>query len=60
MSAPNSISRGIKGTYRYDPNEEKINDTKIERLRVAIDTSLLCLFSAAASCGILNRIGFAK
>ena len=31
MSAPNSIMRGLQGTYIYDPNEEKICETKIEK-----------------------------
>jgi hypothetical protein len=31
MSSPNSIMRGIKGTYNYDSNEEKIFDVKVEK-----------------------------
>jgi hypothetical protein len=40
MSAPNSIMRGLEGTYKYDPNEEKIEDIKIERPnRIAVYTN---------------------
>ena len=31
MSNPHSISRGLEGTYTYDPNEEKVVDAKIEK-----------------------------